>query len=92
MAGWFDWDHRRADLTRDLGRPMPRHTRAQEEGGTLRWALNTECLTLLPGAVVDGARCRSAVQVGGYRRAVVLDGRRTAAFGSMHEPRSKPRP
>jgi hypothetical protein len=51
VAGRFDQDHRRADLTRDLGHPNRRHTGAWEEGGTLGWALNTGCLTLLPGAV-----------------------------------------
>jgi hypothetical protein len=51
----FDQDHRRAGLTRDLGRPVRRHIGAREEGGMLRWALNTGCLTLLMGAVQTGA-------------------------------------
>lgn len=40
-----------------------------------------------PGSSVDGVCCRSAVQISGYRRPVVPDERRIAAFGFMHESR-----
>src|SRR5271154_2868065 len=36
------------------GTPMP-SSEAREEGGMLRWALNTGCLTLLLGAVWTGS-------------------------------------